>query len=355
MRGCRTVPSGAAHVANLRRGAVGLAVCLFAVTSVGAQESASGKPDPYEIFAVLWRGETEVEAGFRAQLTQRGVPFELTVRSLDLDRGNAPPIIEEIRTAKPDLVYTWGTGTTTSIVGRFDEDEPGRFVRDIPGIFVLVAYPLEAGIIESFARTGRSVTGVSFLPPVDVQFSAIVAYHPFETVGVIFDETAGNSRINVASLRETAPEFGLRLLEFPIPLGSNGKPDPEALPGLIEQAKRDGAEILYMGPDSFLARHGDDFTAEAIRNGLPTFAATQAPLLNSRAMFGLVTEYYTLGRLAALQAEKILVDNVLPEELPVGHLSRYKLWINRDVVQEIGLYPPLEMIAVADFRESSRD
>ena len=90
-------------------------------------------------------------------------------------------------------------------------------------------------------------------------------------------------------------------------------------------------------------------------NGLPTFAATQAPLLNSRAMFGLVTEYYTLGRLAALQAEKILVDNVLPEELPVGHLSRYKLWINRDVVQEIGLYPPLEMIAVADFRESSRD
>ncbi len=345
----------AAVVAALRRAAAGLAVSLLAVTIGGAQESGSGKADPYRIFAVLWRGETEVEDGFRAQLTQRGVPFELTVRSLDLDRGNAPPIIEEIREARPDLVYTWGTGTTTSIVGRLDEDDPDSFVRDIPGIFVLVAYPLEAGIIENFARPGRPVTGVSFLSPVDVQLSAIVAYHPFKTVAVIFDETAGNSRINVASLRETAPEFGLRLLEYPIPVGSDGRPDPEELPELVERAKRDGAELLYMGPDSFLARHGDVFTAEAIRNGLPTFAATQAPLLNSRAMFGLVTEYYTLGRLAALQAERILVDEVPPEDLPVGRLSRYKLWINRDVVQEIGLYPPLEMIAVADFRESARD
>ena len=109
-----------------------------------AQSTAkSGASEPFKIFAVVWRGETEVEDGFREYFNQRGIPFEMTVRNLDLDRANAPPIIEEIKRVKPDLVYTWGTGTTVSIVGRIEEEQPDQYVRDIPGIFVLVAYSSE--------------------------------------------------------------------------------------------------------------------------------------------------------------------------------------------------------------------
>ncbi|MDE2911833.1 MAG: ABC transporter substrate-binding protein [Paracoccaceae bacterium] len=310
--------------------------------------------DPYRIIGVVWRGETEVEAGFRAQLTQRRIPFELEILNLALDRKNAPAFVEEIKRKRPDLVYTWGTGTTTSIVGPIDAENPDSFVRDIPGLFVLVSYPLQANIIESFERTGRNLTGVSFLAPVDVQFSAIQAYYPFKTVAVIYDETAQNSRINVERLKVTVPEMGMRLLVYPIPLDGNGRPDPEEMLGLVAVAREDGAELLYIGPDSFLVRHADALTSTAIEAGLPTFSATQAPLLNSRAMFGLVSDYFTHGRLAALQAERILVDGIAPEDLPVGELTRYKLWINHDVVHEVGLYPPLALIAVADFRESPR-
>jgi len=333
------------------------AVFLVAVVfplAVLSQEMR-GPDNPYRIFGVVWRGETEVEDGFRAQLSQRGIPFEFVVRNLESDRSNAPPIIDEIREAKPDLVYTWGTGTTTSIVGQVDPENPESHIRDIPGIFVLVAYPIEARIVESFERPGRIVSGVSFLAPVEVQFNAIRAYHPFKTVAVIYDNTASNSRINVEQLREVLPKFGIRLLEMPVPLGEDGKPNPDELEGLVWQAKEDGAELLYLGPDSFLTRHGDVYTSAALEAGLPTFASTQAPLLNSRAMFGLVTDYYTLGRLAALQAERILVEGRNPVTLPVGRLTRYKLWINKDVVHEVGLYPPLELIAVADFRESPRN
>ncbi len=319
-----------------------------------AQDFEPGIQEPYRIFAVTWRGETEVEDGFRDQLTQLGVSYELTVRNLSLDTGNAPAIVEEIRQVQPDLVYTWGTGTTTSIVGPLDTDEPERFIRDIPGIFVLVAYPIEAGIVDSFEQPGRLVTGVSFLAPVEVQLSAIEAYRPFKKIAVIYDPTARNSQINVSDLRNVVSNMGVDLIEIPVPLDEDGKPNPEEIPNLVVKAKQKGAELIYMGPDSFLTRHGDLLTSLAIDAQLPTFAATQAPLLGSRAMFGLVTEYYTLGRLAALQAEKILVQGHKPEDIPVGHLARYKLWINMDVVHEIGLFPPLEMIAVADFRNSQK-
>ena len=335
-------------VALIWCGVLGLPVSQSVAQTPDAPQAAT----PFRIFAVVWRGETEVERGFRDYLTQRAIPFEMTVRNLNLDRGNAPPIVEEIKRVRLDLVYTWGTGTTSSIVGKIDTDTPESFVRDIPAVFTLVSYPKVAKIVESYESTGRQVTGVAFLAPVETQLKTILAYRPFTTIAVIYDRTAGNSRINVADLREAAPTMGINLLELPVPLGDNGKSDPAALPGLVEEAKAAGAELLYMGPDSFLTRHAETYTGAAIAAGLPTFASTQAPLKNSRAMFGLVTDYHTLGKLTALQAERILVERRRPEDLPVARLARYKLWINMDVMRELSLYPPMDMIAIADFKTS---
>ena len=336
-----------------RPGALILCIAAGLSSTEGFAQEDIQATVPFRVFAVVWRGETDVEEGFRDYFAQRGIPLTMTVRNLNLDRANAPPIVQEIKRTRPDLVYTWGTGTTISILGKVNTDTPESLVRDIPGVFTVVAYPREAGIVESFEHTGRSVTGVTFLPPVETQLNTIRAYRPFKTIAVIYDETAGNSRINVKYLRNTVPKIGMRLIEIPVPLGEDGKPDPTTLPQLVQQARKDGADILYMGPDAFIVRHASAYTLSAIDAGLPVFSATQAPLKNSRAMFGLVTDYHTLGKLTALQAERILVDKRRPEELPVAQLARYKLWINLDVVREIGMYPPMGMIPIADFKNSS--
>ena len=306
---------------------------------------------PFRIFGVVWRGETDVERGFRDYLTQRGIPFEFTLRNLNLDRRNAPPIVEEIKRVRPDLIYTWGTGTTTSIVGKVDTDSPESFVRDIPGVFTVVAYPKAANIVESFERPGRIVTGVRFLAPVESHLHTIRAYRPFRTMAVIYNEGATNSRINVQELLDYAPSLDMEVIPIPVPM-KDGKPDPSTVPDLVNQARDKGAEVLYMGPDAFIVRNADAYTAAAIAAGLPTFSAVQAPLKNSRAMFGLVTDYHTLGKLTALQAERILVGKQAPEELPVARLARYRLWINIDVARELAMYPPMDMIAIADFNTS---
>ena len=337
---------------------IGLAVLILCIalgltaTQGLAQTSGDGHTaTPFRIFGVVWRGETAVERGFRDYLTQRGIPFEMTVRNLNLDRRNAPPIVEEIKRVRPDLIYTWGTSTTTSIVGKIDTESPESFVRDIPGVFTVVAYPKAARIVESFERPGRIVTGVGFLASVESHLHTIQAYRPFRTIAVIYNEGATNSRINVQELLDYAPKLDMKVIPIPVPM-KDGKPDPATVPELVKQAYEKGAELLYMGPDAFIVRNANAYTKAAIAAGLPTFSAVQAPLKNSRAMFGLVTDYHTLGKLTALQAERILVEKQAPEELPVARLARYKLWINIDVARELRMYPPMDMIAIADFNTS---
>lgn len=329
---------------------VAASLAVNPVTAQSVNETPGTKT--FKIFGVVWRGETEVEAGFQEYLNQRGIPYQMTIRNLNLSTANAPAIIEEIKQAKPDLVYTWGTGTTRNIVGEVHENDPDSLVREIPGIFVLVAYPVSAGIVNSFENTGRNVTGVAFLASIKSQINTMLAYRPFKKIAVIYDDKSSNSRTNVQQLQEVVPEMGLELLVLPIPRNEEGSLIPESLPTLIQQAKDSGADVLYMGPDSFVTRHGKTYTTAAIKAGLPTFASTQAPLRNTRAMFGLVSDYHTLGKLAAVQAERILIDGERAGELPVARLSRFKLWINIDVANELGLYPPMDLISIADFRNS---
>lgn len=324
---------------------------LLAPFVVNAQVEAT-EAEPYHIFAVLWRGETAVEDGFRDYLSQHNIPYELTIRSLNLDRANAATIVEEIRYAKPDLIYTWGTSTTLGIVGSLDTDTPENFIRDIPTIFVLVAYPKTANIVESYESTGRSVSGVVFLTPLEAQMRAIQAYRPFKKLASIYDSTSRNVRINVELLEEAVPKAGMEFLPIPITLDEHEKSDANAIPGLIRKAKAEGVDVLYIGPDSFLARNGDLFTKTAIEEGLPTFAATEFPVRRSHSLFGLISDYYTVGKLAGLQAEKILVEGIKPKDLPLAQLTRHKLWINVDVARALNMYPPMSMVSIADFNDS---
>ena len=331
-------------------------IITFPTFAQGRVKTDVGKSgDKHTIYAVLRHGETEVEVGFRDYLTRRGLSFRMTVHKLDTGFRTASDFIEEINRNPPDLIYTLGTGATTTILGAYNNDTPKDYVQNIPGLFALVAYPQEANIISSFENPGRPVTGVDFLAPVEAQLNTILAYRKFKTMAVIYDESATDPRINVEKLRQAVPDFGIKLIELPIPTSADGQPDAASFPYLVAQAKDQGAEILYMGADPFLVRHADMYTDAAIAAGLPTFTATQLPLTNSRALFGLVTDYYALGKQTAIQAEAILTKKKRAEAIPVSRLARYKLWINMDVAREVDLYPPMDMISIADFKTSHSD
>ena len=81
---------------------------------------------------------------------------------------------------------------------------------------------------------------------------------------------------------------------------------------------------------------------------IPTFAAGENPVLTSKALFGGVYRYYTVGQLTAYKAEQILVHKVKPEDIPIDAPKRLSVIINMPVVRQLGLYPPMTLLGLAE-------
>ena len=83
----------------------------------GPVPAGAGAP-PVHIYMITFRGETDVDKGFRAYLAEAGVAVRYTVRDLGQDVGRMAALRREIRALAPDLIYVWGTPATLALVPR---------------------------------------------------------------------------------------------------------------------------------------------------------------------------------------------------------------------------------------------
>ena len=309
------------------------------------------EPESFHVFLVTWRGETSVERGFKAHMQENGIPVSYTERDLERDRSRIPEVVAEIQAAQPDLVHTFGTTATVGIFGRYGESDPATHVQGIPGVFSIVAYPIEARIVESFESTGRPLTGTAFLPPVERQLDALLAYRSVERLGVVYNSLETNSRINVEQLRSAAEERGIELVEAPVPLDDEDRADATRLDEAVDRLAGGGVEFMYIGPDSFVTLNRAAVTGLAAERGIPTVAGTEATFEGSQAVLGFVSRYYLVGKLAGAQAARILIGGERPEDLPVASLARFALLIRMSTALEMEVYPPLSLLRIAQVVE----
>lgn len=78
------------------------ALALLAVVSGSGAAQTSAEAEPFHVFLVVWRGETDVEHGFRAHMRERNIRVRYTLRNIAQDRSRIPGIVAEIRAAQPD-------------------------------------------------------------------------------------------------------------------------------------------------------------------------------------------------------------------------------------------------------------
>lgn len=316
----------------------------------GQAWSATGDP-PYRIFMILWRGETEVERGFREALAEFKLPVEIIVRNANRDRSRIPALVAEAKALRPDLIYTWGTPVTLGVAGEYDKADPAIHITDIPVLFTMVAAPLDARLAPELRAPARNVTGTSHLVPVETQIKAIRAYRPLTRLGVIYNPAEPNSVANIRQLRELSAPLQFELLAQPVPLDAKGNPRADALPELVARLARREPQFLYIGPDTFIGDNRKTVIGEAIRYRLPTFTATELEMRDGQAMIGLVSRYDNLGRFTALKARQILVEKKQPRDLPIETLSRFTYLINLSVAKQLALYPPMNILSYAEVIE----
>jgi putative ABC transport system substrate-binding protein len=321
------------------------------VPGLWAEPQPNTVKDRYRIFMILWRGETEVEAGFRAYVEENQLPFELIVRDVAGDRRQIPALIAEAKRIKPDLVYTWGTPITLSVVGEYDKARPDQHITELPVLFTMVSDPVGSRIVPDFASSGRNVTGTTHIAPLETQIKAIRAYRPLSRLAVLYNPAEANSRLNVRKLKLLAQQMDFELLDQPVPLDAQGDPIADDLTELIAGLALREPQFLYMGPDTFISIHRHLVTREAIRQRLPVFAATERPIRDGDALFGLVTPYYALGRFTAFKAEQILLRKMEPKTIPVETLNRFNYVVKMPVARELGIFPPMNILNYAEVIE----
>jgi putative ABC transport system substrate-binding protein len=327
-----------------RRAALGLAAGGLALPL----RPARGQERPFRIYMITFRGWTDVERGFQDYLATRKVPFELILRDAGRDPARVAGFVREIKTIRPDLVYTWGTPVTLAVVGPYDAVNPERHVTDIPVVFTLVAAPVRAKVVPALASSGRLVTGAYHVVPTDAQLRAIQSYRPFDTLGVLYTPSEPNSVAVVEEIAGLAQPMGFRLVQRQFRTDGKGKPTRDGVAGLIAEIKAEGADWLYLLPDTFLGTIYDLVTPQALSLGLPSFGAAELAIREGGALAGLVCRYYSVGQLTAAKAEQILVQKADPATIPVETLKRFSLIINIGVARALELYPPLAMLNYAE-------
>jgi putative ABC transport system substrate-binding protein len=323
--------------ARLRLG-LPFALPLGALAQPSASVNASGRP--LRILQVTYRGLTDVERGFADHFRQRGLRVEFSHVDIALDTSRLPAVVQGIRSNPPDLISSWGSGVTLGLAGPWAAPDPARFITDIPIVFSLVAEPVGAGIVPALASSGRQLTGVSHMASVAAQYQVMAAYRPFRRVGLVYSANEPNSLAVLAQWRSLGRERGFEVLAQPFARDASGKPVLEGALDRLRALREQGAEWLYLPPDSFLSTQLKTVLPAALALGLPSFASTE-PQMRAGALLGLVSRYFSVGQFAGYKAEQILVQGVPPSKIPIETLSRMALQVNLPVARQLRLLPPL--------------
>ena len=312
--------------------------------------SGSANAAQYKIMIATWRGCEEACQGFQDYLVEHGVDVQFIVRDAQKKSAFLPGFLAEAREEKVDLILTWGTSVTRGIAGTLTDLNNPDLNHDIPNVFMIVADPVGAGIVESLDHTGRpNVTGTYNRVPEETIIETIRSYLPnFKRLGLLYNADEKNSvlkRDEVAALTEP---MGFELIALELPLDGNGKPNVDDIATKISELKEAGVDFIYLGSSSFLRDNKAAFTGAAVNNGIPVLSPYENLVQESLALISVAARYYDVGRLAGQQAEKILVVNITPGDLPVLRMTDFAVVINMSVAKKLKLFPPLNLLQIAE-------
>jgi putative ABC transport system substrate-binding protein len=322
-----------------------------ALSALALAPRAFAQGKRYRIYAVTWRGKTQVEIGMEDYFGKQGIAVEFIWRDAAQKVERLEGFAREIMELRPDLIYTWGTSATLGIVGAFDAANKQRYVNDIPLLFAMVADPVGAKVVPALRAQGRDVTGVFHVAPMAAQMETMRTYRKFTKVGMLYNVAEQNSVVTLRTLKQVAAAQRFEVVEATFDRDADGKPLATNIPEKMESLKRAGAQWLYLGPETYLLTQLDKIAAAALEQRLATFSATEA-VLNTPApvLTGLVSSYYLIGQFAGFKAEQILARRSRARDIPIETLTRYSFIVRMDVAKKLDMLPAVALFNYAIVR-----
>ena len=213
-------------------------------------------------------------------------------------------------------------------------------------MFAGPSYPVEEGLVESFARPGGNITGITVAQSDHVakmlQLLLDVA-PPLSDVGVIWSPANPGNTFTLRDM-ETAAR-GLKLKLLPVAMTSDA--DVDSALAAITRA-RPGALIVL--PTSFLntaeSISGRRIGELAIRLRIPSITASKS-LMERGLLMSYGADFRDVQRRIPSYVDRIL-KGTKPADMPVERPTKFELGINMKTAKASGLTIPQALLLRAD-------
>jgi putative tryptophan/tyrosine transport system substrate-binding protein len=258
----------------------------------------------------------------------KNIAIELRYADTKLDR--LPALADELVRLKVDVLLT--VATPTALAAK-------NATRTIPIVFLGVSDPVAAGLVESLARPGGSITGFTNIAPVlaGKRLELLKETVPkLSHVALLWDPKDSGSTQQWNESRVPARELGLQL-------HSMGVSDADQYEDAFKEATKARSAALAVTTNSLAIANRKRIADLAARNRLPAIYP-QADYVESGGLMSYGPDRAEPLRRAALYVDKIL-KGTKPADLPVEQPTKFELLINLKTAKALGLtIPPVVMM-----------
>ena len=255
--------------------------------------------------------------GFKDAFKESGLKVTFDEKNANGEIATANMIANNFVTEKVDLIYAIATSTAQSAA---------QATNKLPVVFSAITDPEAAGLIK------ENVTGISDRVNVKQQLELLLKLDSkIKKVGVIYNSSEQNSKVQVDDLKKAASELGLIIVEKSVTQVSE---IPQASEALVKSS-----DALYLPTDNLVASVVNLITEKAIAAKKIAFGAESAHVKGG-ALITQGIDYYEMGKEAGKIAVEILKNGKKPSEISFKKMNLNDIVINNKTLAAIGISLP---------------
>jgi putative ABC transport system substrate-binding protein len=312
------------------------AAALAVAAPLAARAQQAGKTAIIGILSIGGAAGEQRVTAFLQRLKELGWVdgrnIKVELRFSDGRRERADEVAAEFAHIKADIAVTSGAIAILALK---------RAMPATPIVFAVTADPVGAGLVDSLAHPGGTMTGLSSQgadyggKQVDLLREIVPNLH---RVGAIANGESPGALSEMRGFESAAKAAGLEFSRFEIRNADDIAPAFAAMRGKID--------ALDVVPDPLTTAHRQQLIAPAAESRIPAiFGSREDPAAGGLMSYG--PNLIDLYRRAAEFVDKIL-RGAKPADIPVEQPTRFELVVNLKTVKALGLTIPMSLIARCD-------
>ena len=255
--------------------------------------------------------------GFRAAFKEAGIEADFDEKNANGETANANLIANNFVSSKEDLIFAIATNAA---------QPASQATNEIPVVFSAITDPQAAGILKD------NVTGISDRMDVKQQIELLLKLNPnIKNLGVIYNSSEQNSKIQVEDLKKAAKELGINVVEKSIVQANE---IPQAADNLVREA-----DAVYLPTDNLVASVVSLITEKATTAKKIVFGA-EAAHVKGGALITQGVSYYEIGKEAGKMAIDILKNGKKPNEIKFKTMPLNEIVVNAKTLAALGISLP---------------